>query len=169
MDLSVFYTALAGVSATLLGLLFVAVQQNITRLSKGPRTRWNALADSTFQAYALLLGMALFTFVPIFRAPVLLGASVLGIMRQVRTWLPVWKLSAQGRAERLRETFWLMVGPVIFYALIIYWSIQLRQGKGDDWLEASLAAALISLLLILLRNSWRLLIQIPSEEPRKEG
>ncbi len=169
MDVNIFYTVLAGVAATLLGLLFVAVQQNIARLSKGPGTRWNAIAISTFQTYALILAMALFTFIPFFRAPVLMSASVLGILRQVRTWLPIWKLTTQGRVERLRETFWLVVGPVIIYALVIYWSSQLQQGKGDEWLEASLAAAFIGLLLMLLRNSWRLLSQIPSEEPRKEG
>jgi hypothetical protein len=169
MDLNVFYTVVAGVAATLLGLLFVAVQQNLARLSMGPRTRWNALADSTFQTYALILAMALFTFIPIFRTPVLLGASALGIVRQVRTWVPIWQLTAQGRAERLRETFWLMVSPVIMYALVIYWASQLRQGKGDEWLETNLATAFVGLLLIVLRNSWRLLIQIASDEPRKEG
>ncbi len=169
MDLNVFYTVLAGVTATLLGLLFVAVQQNLARLARGPRTRWNAIADSTFQTYALLLAMSLFTFIPFFRAPVLLCASAFGIVRQVRTWLPIWKLTTQGRAERLRETFWLMIGPVIMYTLVIIWSSQLRQGKGDEWLEASLATAFISLLLILIRNSWRLLVQIPSDGPQKEG
>ncbi len=168
MDLNVFYTALSGVAATLLGLLFVAVQQNIARLSSGPRTRWNALADATFQTYALLLAMALFTFIPIFRTPILLGFSVLGIMRQVRTWLPVWKLTTQGRAARLRETFWLMVSPVILYAWVIFWASQLRQGRGDEWLETNLATAFIGLLLVLIRNSWRLLTQIPQEEPNKE-
>ncbi len=169
MDINVFYTVLAGVSGTLLGLLFVAVQQNIARLSQGPRTRWNALAEATFQTYALILAMALFTFIPIFRAPVLLGASALGIVRLVRTWLPIWKLTTQGRVERLRETFWLMVSPVIMYAWLMYWAIQLRQGKGDQWVETNLATAFIGLMLIVLRNSWRLLVQIPGEETRKEG
>ena len=169
MDTNVFYTVLAGVTATLVGLLFVAVQQNITRLSRGPGTRWNAIAISTFQTYWLILAMSLFTFIPFFRAPVLAIASVLGILRQVRTWLPVWKLTTQGRVARLRETFWLMVGPVIIYALIIYGALQLQQGKGDERLEASLATAFSGLLLSVLRNSWTLLIQIPSEELRKEG
>ena len=169
MDTNVFYTVLAGVTATLLGLLFVAVQQNITRLSRGPGTRWNAVAISTFQTYWLILAMSLFTFIPFFRAAVLAFASVLGILRQVRTWLPVWKLTTQGRVARLRETLWLMVGPVIIYAFIIYCSLQLRQGKGDEWLETSLATAFSGLLLSVLRNSWTLLIQIPSEEQRKEG
>ncbi len=168
MDLNVFYTVVASVAATLLGLLFVAVQQNTARL-KGPRTRWNALADATFQTYALILAMALFTFIPIFRTPVLLGFSVLGIVRQARTWLPIWNLATQGRTERLRETFWLMVSPVILYAWVIYWASQLRQGKGDQWMEANLAMAFIGLLLVLLRNSWRLLMQIPVEEPPQKG
>jgi hypothetical protein len=56
--------------------------------------------------------MALFTFVPTFRTPTLLVASLLGILRQLRTWLPVWKLTAQGRYKRIRETIWMLVGPV---------------------------------------------------------
>ncbi len=97
-----------------------------------------------------------------------MGASSLGIVRQARTWLPIWKLTAQGRVQRLSETFWLMLSPVILYASVIYMAVQFRQGKGDDGLEASLAAAFVGLLLILLRNTWRLLVQIPSDEPRKE-
>ncbi len=163
MDLNTFYTVLATAAATLLGLLFIAIQPNIHRLSNDPQNRWKALAVSTFYTYTLILVMALFTFIPTFRPQTVLVASLMGIWRQLRTWLPVWQLTAQGRYERLRETFWMLVGPVLIYAGLIYSSSQLPQGKGDEATEANIATAFIVLLVIVLRNSWRLLVEIPSE------
>jgi hypothetical protein len=82
MDLDIFYTALATVAATLLGLLFIAIQQNAERLHD-PHSRWRALAVSTFYSYTVILVVALFTFIPIMRTPTLWVACLIGIWRQV--------------------------------------------------------------------------------------
>lgn len=92
MDLDIFYTALATVAATLVGLLFTAIQQNAERLSD-PHNRWRAIAVSTF-----------------------------------------------------------------------YYSTYLQGGKGTEASESSIAAIFIALLVNVLRNSWRLLVEIPSED-----
>jgi hypothetical protein len=67
MDLNLFYSALAAATATLLGLLFVAIQLNMERLLKEPTGQWKALAVSTFQTYVLLLIVSLFSFMPLLR------------------------------------------------------------------------------------------------------
>ena len=163
MDLNIFYTLQATVAATLLGLLFIAIQQNGERLHD-PHNRWRALAASTFYSYTVILVVSLFTFIPILRTPTLWGACLFGIWRQVSAWLPVWRLTTTGRLVRLRETFWMLVGPVLIYAGLIYASTRLQQGKGDEGTESNIAAAFIVLLVIVLRNSWRLLVEIPSED-----
>lgn len=163
-DLNAFYTVLATATATLLGLLFIAVQPNIGRFSSDPQGRWKALATSTFQSYSLILLMSMFTFLPVLRSLILLIASLLGVVRQLSNWLPVWRLRTQGKFERLRDTFWLVVGPLIMYGWLIISATQLERGKGTEGTELNIAVALIVLLIIVLRNSWRLLVEIPSEE-----
>ncbi len=108
--------------------------------------------------------MALFTFIPILRTQTLLVASLLGVWRQLSSWLPVWQLTTSRRFERLREIFWMLVSPVLIYAWLIYSASQLQQGKGPEGTEANIAVAFIILMVIMLRNSWRLLVEIPSEQ-----
>ncbi len=163
MDLNIFYTALATVAATLLGLLFIAIQQNAGRLHDPPN-RWRAIAVSTFYSYTVILIVSLFTFIPLLRAPTMAVGCLIGIWRQVGAWLPVWRATTTGRLARLRETFWTLVSPVFLYMSLLFASSHLQQGKGDEASESSIAAVLIVLPVIVLRNSWRLLVEIPSEE-----
>ncbi len=163
MDVNPFYTTLAAATATLLGLLFVAIQINLDRLMKEPSGQWRALAVSTFQTYVLLLIVSLFTFLPPLRALVIWISAGIGIVRQLRTWLPVWRLSSHGALERLLETIWLFVAPALMWAWAVYWSTRLQNGRADPSVEINIASALIILLVIVLRNSWRLLFQIPRE------
>ncbi len=162
MDLNIFYTALAPVAATLIGLLFIAIQQNAERLSD-PHNRWRAIAVSTFYSYTVILIVALFTFIPLLRTQALWGGCLVGIWRQVGAWLPVWRLTTAGRLARLRETFWMLISPVLLYTGLIYYSTYLQGGKGTEAAESGIAGLFIALLLNLLRNSWRLLVEIPSE------
>src|SRR5512136_2983200 len=111
MDLIPFYSVLAGATATLLGLLFIAIQPNIGRLFNDPQGRGKALAVSTFQTYGQLLVVCMFTFTVLLRGEVIIVAAVLGIWRQVRTWLPVWRLQPHARVRRLTETFWVFLAP----------------------------------------------------------
>ncbi len=168
MDINIFYSVLAGATATLLGLLFIAVQPNIDILFNDSKRHWKALAFSTFQSYGLILVVSLFAFVPLLRMQVLLGACAVGIWRQLATWLPEWRLKTSGRWSRLRETFWLLIGPVSIYLWLIYLAFQLIRGKGSEGTETNIAVALIILLSVVLRNSWRLLVEIPSEQARKD-
>ena len=131
-----------------------------------PQGHWKALSISTFQTYVLILVVCLFAFIPLLRTMVLSVASLLGILRQLTTWVPVWRATAKVRRERLRETFWMLVSPALMYAWLIYSSSQLDKGKGTEGTETNIAVALIMLTIIVLRNSWRLLIEIPSKKQR---
>ncbi len=163
MDPNIFYTVLATAAATLLGLLFIAVQPNIARLSNEPQSQWKALAISTFHIYTWVFVMSLFGFIPVYRAQMFWVASLLGIWRQLRTWIPVWQTS-KGRFERWRETLWLLIAPVLIYTALIYFSSQLHRGLGTDEVETNIATSFVILMVIVLRNTWRLLVEIPSEQ-----
>jgi hypothetical protein len=167
MDLNIFYTVLATAAATLLGLLFIAIQPNIQRLSADPQNHWKALATSTFHIYTSVFVLSLFSFIPAYRAPTIIIAAVLGIWRQLRTWEPVWRQTVKARFERWRETFWLLLGPVVTYGALLYSASQLQQGKGSDGIETNIATVFVILMVIVLRNTWRLLVEIPSEQQWK--
>jgi hypothetical protein len=57
-----------------------------------------------------------------------------------------------------------MLSPVLIYVWLFYASTRLQQGKSDEAGESGIAAVFIVLLVIVLRNSWRLLVEIPGEE-----
>jgi hypothetical protein len=154
----------------LIGLLFIAIQPKIGRFSMNPQRCWKALATSTFHSYSLILLMSKFTFLPALPTLILLAASLLGIARQLSNWRPVWRLTTQGNSDRLRDTFWLVIGPLIIYGWLIFSATQLRQRMGDARTELNIAVALIVLLITVLRNSWRLLVEIPSDQqPNDSG
>ncbi len=167
MDLNIFYTVLATAAATLLGLLFIAIQPNIGRLSSGPQNQWKALAISTFHIYTSVFVLSMFSFVPAYRMPVTAIAAVLGIWRQLRTWSPVWQQPDQARFERWRETFWLLLGPILCFGALVYSVVQLQPGGSNEGLETNIATIFIILMVIVLRNTWRLLVELPSEQQKK--
>src|SRR5512142_2463982 len=129
MDTTIFYSVLAGATATLLGLLFIAIQPNLDILLNEPTGQWKALAISTFQTYVLLLIVSLFSFMPLLRPLVLWIAALIGVLRQLRAWLPVWK-TGHGQWERLLETLWLFVAPALMWAWLAFSASQLKEGKG---------------------------------------
>src|ERR1043165_1473864 len=147
MDLNIFYTVLSTAAATLLGLLFIAIQPNIERLSNDPQNHWKALATSTFHIYTSVFVLSLFSFIPAYRAPTFIVAAVLGIWRQFRTWAPVWRQTVKARFERWRETFWLLLGPVITYGALLYSASQLQHGKGSDGIETNIATVFVILMV----------------------
>ncbi len=163
MDLNTFYSVLAGATATLLGLLFLAIQPNIKQIFGEEGVRGRALAISTFQTYGQILVVSLFTFTILLRTPVIIFAAVLGIWRQLRTWLPVWRSITQGRLRKLGESFWVFLAPALLDDWLIYSATQLNQGKGSPGTELNIAVALVILLIIVLRNSWQLLVELPGE------
>lgn len=166
MDMNLFYSALAAATTTLLGLLFVAIQLNRERLLKEPTGQWKALAVSTFQTYVLLLIVALFAFMPLLRSIVLWISALIGIYRQVRAWLPVWRGQTGQLGRQLLEALWLFVAPTLVWAWLVFSALQLREGTGSTGVEINIGAALVLLLAIVLRNSWRLLFEIPAEDGR---
>jgi hypothetical protein len=110
-----FYLASAAAAATLVGLLFVAVQIGPPLVGAGPIDRRHAMARSTFSIFATLFALSLFLVLPDqssrVRALVVIAAGAVGAYRTVRTWIPVWADKLQGRIEfRLLQTAWLLVG-----------------------------------------------------------
>jgi hypothetical protein len=171
LDWKTFFAAIGGISATLAGLLFVAMQINLDLLVSDPGNRWRATARSTFSVYTLLITMSLFYLLPALdqrgRAAILLVLTLFGIFRAARTWWPVWKNRLQKPQERLVETFWMLVGPVLTYGILGYNALDLYNTSNPDSTTFGIAITFIALLVVALRNSWNLVFEVTYERKQQ--
>lgn len=163
-----FYIVSAGAAATLVGLLFVAVQIGPPLVGAGPIGRRHAIARSTFTIFVILFILSLYLLVPGLpgsaRALVLIGASIGGAVRAVRTWVPVWRDKLQGRVEfRLWQTAWLLLGPLLTYGYLVARGIGQLRGVDPNGVDNAASAGFVLLFVIALRNSWNLLVEATTE------
>jgi len=159
-----FYLTSAAAAATLVGLLFVAVQIGPPLVGAGPIRRRHAMARSTFSIFATLFALSLFLLLPDqsirLRALVVIAAGVVGAYRAIRTWIPVWADKLQGRIEfRLLQTAWLLLGPVTAYIFLVVAGLQQLRSADRAVLDRNSAGWFIVLFLIAVRNSWNLLVE----------
>ena len=165
-----FYEVCAGSAATLVGLLFVAVQIGPALRTAGTVSPRHAIARSTFTVFSTIVILSLLYIVPQmpehFRAIVTIAAGVVGISRSVRTWIPVWRDKFAGRIEfRLWQTAWLLVAPVVTYGLLGWGAIRQLQMGAKHVLAVNTGFAFVVLFVIGLRNSWNLLVEGATSEP----
>ncbi len=159
-----FYLASAAAAATLVGLLFVAVQIGPLLVGAGPIGRRHAMARSTFSIFATLFALSLFLVLPEqsiqVRSLVVIAAAAVGVYRAIRTWIPVWADKLQGRTQfRLVQTAWLLVAPVVAYAFLVVAGLQQLRSTDPGLVDRNGAGWFIVLFLIAVRNSWNLLVE----------
>jgi hypothetical protein len=163
-----FWLGASTAAATLMGLLFVGVQFQMETLLAD--LRWQAVARSTFAMYVTLFVMPLALIIPTLsnaeRSIALLIMAGFGMLRSVRTWLPVWRSKQQRQRERLWQAAWLLVGPLAVYLSVAYAAIQLYSANQPDAIYTGLAWTFIGFFAIVLRNSWNLLFEIAAEKHR---
>jgi len=167
MDWNTFYLAICGAAATLMGLLFVAIQFNIDIFASDVSNRWRAVARSTFDNFVVIFLLSLFFLVPGVESQVqgvivILIAIISGV-RVAVNWLPVWRGVFQGSRERLLQLAWRLVGPLIGYAVIANFGWQLLQGHQSVLDQQYFAYAMLGLFAVVLRNSWNLLVEVTYE------
>lgn len=168
MEWTTFYAATAGASATLLGLLFVAIQLHIDSLSGDPLSRWRALARSTFDHYTALFVVSLLMLFPhinsSFFAVFVLCVALPGITRLVRVWVPVWRRMFRDQRGQFWEVLWLVASPLLAYAAMAVMAIQILRGGPLPDLQQGIGYCVMGLFGIVLRNSWRLTMEMALEK-----
>lgn len=142
-----FYLLLGGASATLVGLLFVAVTLNTDRLRAQESAPTLSFAERTFGAFLLLIVLSLVALVPHLDSAGLAVSwgvtALVGMVRLVRT--------SHGRIARRR---WV-VATLSFGLLVLAAGLAAR---GNDRALAAAALAMFGLLVQALAESWRLLL-----------
>ncbi len=168
VDYSSFYLASSGAAATLLGLLFIAIQFNIDVFATDPTNRWRAMARSTFAIYVLLFALPLVFLIPgmsgVAQGWALILGAVFGIYRAFRTWWPVWRAALQRRGERWIQLLRLLVGPLVVYVILILNGTDLVRRQPAAGPLAGSALGLVGLFVIALTNSWNLLVELTYEK-----
>lgn len=139
-------------------------------LVSNPSSRWYAVARSTFTTYTLLLLIPLVLVVPTTEIStvgfVLIIAGVFGAIGASRNWLPVWKSIAHHQ-ERLWQSFWLLLSPLIIYAILAWNGYLLTTANDPKPTLRTISYSLILLFAIALRNSWRILVEVTAERRTK--
>ena len=168
MDWTTFYAVTAGASATLLGLLFVAIQLHIDTLSSDPLSRWRALARSTFDHYTALFVVSLLTLFPKiddrYFAVVVMFVALPGIFRLVRVWVPVWRRMFRDQRGQFLELLWLVASPLLAYVAMVVLAIEILHGGSSPDLQNEIGYCVVGLFAIVLRNSWKLTMEMTLEK-----
>ena len=169
MDWTIFYAAGAGASATLLGLLFVAIQLNMDAVTGARSNRWRALARSTFDHYTSLFILSVLMLIPgamaLFFGIVVFWMGVVSIGRLLWAWVPVWRnVFAQGQGGFI-ELIWLVFTPLGAYIGMVLFGYQAMTRGADPNLELNVAFCLVALFAVVLRNSW-VLFTLPTSHNR---
>lgn len=174
MSATVVFSITAAAAATLVGLLFVAIQLTPQGVASGILLRRHAMARSTFTLFSTMFAVSLYFLV--FpggqgAAAVLIVAAAFGIFRVIRTWFPVWREMLHGKLEtRIWQTIWLLLGPVGWFAYLATVGIRNLQLSANSLIDMQVgtAATFIALFVIGLRNSWDLLVEVsPIAETRQ--
>jgi hypothetical protein len=164
-----FFMATAGASAALVGLLFVAIQLHLDTLSAEPLGRWRALARSTFDTFTLIFTFSLLMLFPIGNGTtvlVTLAVIGVGVVRLLGAWIPFWRSIFQEGRDLNMELVWQQVIPLLIYLALGFQVAKTWQMGGSPEIQEAIGYCIVILFAIVLRNSWRLLVEAAGEKKR---
>jgi hypothetical protein len=99
-----------------------------------------------------------------FVGSVILAVSGVGAYRLLVAWAPVWRGVFKGRREKVIEILWWLASPLLTYVALGDLGFEmLRQGTSPG-LQLVIGYLVVVLFGIVLRNSWRLLVEMSSED-----
>jgi hypothetical protein len=156
-----FATALAGASATLMGLLFVALSLNPHILADSDYRSQRRLARLAFGAFAQLLLLALLLLIPhptARRLALALGvAALVGLTQTARIAMLEWRRDpdAQTHSGTERGHRWLTLATAVIHGGLAIAALELLRDEPGALLATGLL--LIALLLVASRIAWALL------------
>jgi hypothetical protein len=161
---STFYATIGAASATLLGLLFVAVSVNAAAaLGAGDRAT-SGMTEQAFQNYLAVLLVALLALFPDL-SPQAFGIIALSALTSRGIWLAirVFQLArfAAPRQMTIRAARRHLTA-VLGFAMLLFSAFSMARGRTDAY--NTLAAATIVLLFSAMTVSWELLRRIANRD-----
>ena len=163
MDWTAYFSTLGGASATVLALLFVAVQLTADKIAGDQKDRWWAIAFATFYLFLTVFFMSLSYLSPASkshgRAFWTLLLVIIFLVRIARSSFLIWHGMYRRRWERLCETFLNLAAPLIIYLLLVYDGTMTLLCSPQETLDQRVALLLAILFGVGLRNSWHLVVE----------
>lgn len=160
-----FYVTVGTASASLIGLLFVALSINLDAVTGPSRDDLRAFAEQAFASFSMVLLVAVVFLIPT-GGPSSIGVAylVLGAgagARMLRRGPAVWR--AVRNDELGRAMFWRAVLPALAVIGLLASGLGLVTGQQSAlyWL----VAVIIGLLMSAAQSSWDLLLKV-SEDRR---
>ena len=164
-----FYVTMGTASASLIGLLFVALSLNLDSIIGDARTDLRAYAEQAFNSFSSVLLIAVFFLIPE-QDPGFLGGLyvLLGVLagyRILRRAPAVWR--GRSRDPLGEAVFWRFVLPTAALLGLVGSGMGLVLGRPDAlyWL----VAVIIGLLMSAARSSWDLLVKVGEERRVARG
>ncbi len=166
-----FYMLLGGASATLVGLMFIAISFGSSRWLPEDlpilAPSFNAFMSPTFIHFVYVLVTAIVVFVPTLSETVFGGLLVLcgiGSLGHIARNLPFFRQRYRAGSIDRSDLVWYSLMPSIGYILYLDAGIGLLRaaagGKSHGHALNALAAASILLLVIGVRNAWDLVVYL---------
>jgi hypothetical protein len=155
-----FYAVVGGASATLLGLLFVAVSLNAAAILSEAHAGSKRLAEQAFQNFLAALMISLLALFPSLQLAEL-GIATLGVSAAWAVWVLVRvylaftrPFAAGSRWQSLRRQLSSLIG----FGMLIVAALRMTLNLGDS--RNLFAIASIILLFSATTVSWELLLNI---------
>jgi len=159
-----FFITLAGICATLAGLLFVALSLHATSLHDAESSNLKRLAQQTFGDFLQVLFVGLFYLVPLANARFFgittLFIVVIGVKEMAQRFLDAWRDRAhsQHRAYIIRRFGLSLLGRVMLALAGILLILQ-NDTRAYAWQDLMFVfSGSVVLLIAAIRNAWYLLI-----------
>jgi hypothetical protein len=160
-----FFAAVAGVAATLVGLLFVALALNPAVMAGHGPAGLRTWAGQTFHSFLMVLVFALVILIPDADSLGLgLPLLVLGIWGVVRVILDARRVHSDPAPEwHGRPVLTRFASPLAGYAIAIWVGTQILRGDADavGWLVGTV----FFLMMSAAGNCWDLLREIGDRHP----
>lgn len=159
-----FYVTIGTASASLVGLLFVALSLNPDAVTGPERHNFRAFAEQAFTSFSTVLLIALFFLVPTHDPPTLgiqyLALAAIGSLRVIRRAPSMWRF----RSRMPGTLVWRLALPAAAMIGLGFTAAGLLAGNPSAlyWL----VVVIIGLLMSAARSSWDLLVSV-SEERRR--
>ena len=152
-----FFSAVAGISATLVGLLFVALGLNPRIMAADGPAGTRTLAAMTFHSFLIVLVIGLVALIPgDTRVPIVITLLIVGVQGVVRVVIDLrrWRADPDPRWSS-REKWLDMLVPAVAYAISIWAGVSIWQGDSDalGWL----VAVVFLLMMSAASSCWDLL------------
>lgn len=156
-----FFALAGGASATLIGLLFVALSLNPATLASRSRAGATSLAGQSFADFLFAIAVSFMMLIPRQTADnIAIGCLIIGGIGAARALQRVvGLLRERARGRQLLTGLGRYLTPLVAHGLLLYTAAELYQdGRPDDL--GNLVPAIMVLMLSAAASAWALLLQL---------